>query len=1088
MADALVSIVLERLASVLEQQIHQQVTLVVGVESEVDNLNRNLQTIRAVLANAEKRQFSEEVVKLWIERLEDISYQMDDVVDGWNTALLKLQIAAENPGIPKPKISSCLPSPFVCFKQVSLRHDIALQIKDINKQLHAIANERHQFKFVSSSTIQQPQSRITSTIQQPQSRNTSSVIDVSQFCGRDADIDVIIDKLLGGSSQEGSSLYIISIVGMGGIGKTTLAQLAINDDRVKAYFHERMWVCVSDPFDPMRISRAILEALRKESSGFENLEALQQIIRTLIADKKFLLVLDDVWTENYILWEQVESSLKGGAPGSRILVTTRNENVSTMMGTAYKHPLGELSKELCWSLFSNIAFKGRRREEVEELENIGRKIADKCRGLPLAAKVLGGLMRLKGDKEEDWESILNNEIWQLDVIEERLSPYLLLSYYDLSPAVKRCFSYCAVFPKDQIIEKDRLIKLWMANGYLNSRESMEMEKTGRDYFEDLVSRSLFQDFDRDDEGNIISCKMHDIVHDLAQYLTKNECFILEIDEENKVRMASSFQKARHATLIGKPGAQFPSTFHNLKYLHTLLAAWVVDFNTTAQLPPNLFKHLVCLRALDLSGNHFVGELPRNLGKLIHLRFLDLSYHSFDGEFPETICDLYNLQTLILSNLIVKLPRGMRKLINLRHLEWDSSSQVLELPKGIGRLTSLRTLPAFPITFRRDACKIGELKNLNSLRGGLVINGIGDFEDAEEAGKAELKNKKHLHHLELSSFGGLASAASKGVVEALQPHQNLKSLKISYYFAATEFPSWIAASSLPQLKKLEIVSCTQVTCLPPLGELPLLEILIIEGMDRLKYVGGEFLGSLPTAFPVLKHLSFKQMFEWEKWEVKGEEEERRSVMPYLHSLTTYNCRKLESLPERLLQITTLQKLSIHLSPATEFPGWIAASSLAQLKKLEIVRCAQVTCLPPLGELPLLESLRIEDMDRLKYVGGEFLGSSTTAFPRLKLLRFNDMEEWEKWEVKEEDDEEEGRSVMPHLHSLTTYKCPKLESLPERLLQITSLQELNIIGSPTLQDRYHEETGEDWSKISHIQRVLAGNEEFDCEFRRFSDESM
>ncbi|XP_034695530.1 putative disease resistance protein RGA3 [Vitis riparia] len=496
----------------------------------------------------------------------------------------------------------------------------------------------------------------------------------------------------------------------------------------------------------------------------------------------------------------------------------------------------------------------------------------------------------------------------------------------------------------------------MANSYLNSRESIEMEKTGGDYFEDLVSRSLFQDFRRDDEGNIISCKMHDIVHDLAQYLTKNECFILEIDDEKEVRMASSFQKARHATLISARRVGFPSTIHNLKYLHTLFAAHLI-IPFTPQPPLNLFKHLVCLRALDLSEND-LAVLPRNLGKLIHLRYLNLSNNKWLTELPETICDLYYLQTLYVfgCHYLQKLPQGMRKLINLRHLELYGSG-VSELPKGIGRLTSLRTLTRFPIIgdhFRRDVCKIGELKNLNSLRGGLVISGIANVKDAEEAGEAELKNKKHLHHLVLTGFGRLASAASKGVAEALQPHQNLKSLKISYYSAATEFPSWIAASSLPQLKKLEIVGCSLVTCLPPLGELPLLESLRIEDMDRLKYVGGEFLGSLPTAFPVLKRLIFKHMVEWEKWEVKGEEEERRSVMPYLHSLATCN-------------------------------------------------------------------------------------------------------------------------------------CPKLESLPERLLQITTLQELNVLGSPTLQDRYHEETGEDWSKISHIQRVLAGNEVYHKTYR-FSDESM
>ena len=369
----------------------------------------------------------------------------------------------------------------------------------------------------------------------------------------------------------------------------------------------------------------------------------------------------------------------------------------------------------------------------------------------------------------------------------------------------------------------------------------------------------------------------------------------------------------------------------------MLHVWSI--RTLLNPPPNLFKHLVCLRALDLSGSVFLGELLRNLGKSIHLRYLNLSNNKWLTELPETICDLYNLQTLevIYCEGLRKLPQGMRKLINLRHLELNGSG-VSDLPKGIGRLTSLRTLTRFPIGdhFRRDVCKIGELKNLNSLRGGLVISGIANVTDAEEAGEAELKNKKHLHHLELEDFGRLASAASKGVAEALQPHQNLKSLKISNYDAATEFPSWIAASSLAQLKKLEIVYCAQVTCLPPLGELPLLEILIIKNMKRVKYVGGEFLGSSTTAFPKLKQLIFYGMKEWEKWEVKeeDEEEEWRSVMPCLHSLITCECPKLESLPERLLQITALQKLHIIDCPTVR--GGIDLSKLSHISQVQFYR--------------------------------------------------------------------------------------------------------------------------------------------------------
>uniref|UniRef100_A0A2N9GIG0 Disease resistance protein RGA3 n=1 Tax=Fagus sylvatica TaxID=28930 RepID=A0A2N9GIG0_FAGSY len=482
MALNLVSGITKQLGSFITSEFK----LTASVKEEIQKLESKFRTIQAVLNDAEKRQVKEEAVKLWLDKLKDISYEMDDVLDEWNTAMIKAAIAKEE------------------------------------EEGEAETSTAKKRKMRLSKRERCTGLKLTGAIEVVERPKTTSFVDVSEICGRDNVKGDLVSILLGKGSEEERSPHVISLVGMGGIGKTTLAQLAYNDHEVKTHFEKRMWVCVSEPFDQHRVAKAIIKTIEKNyNDNNTELQDLMEKICELIEKKKFFLVLDDVWTEDSTLWEPFRLALKNGAQGSRILATTRKNRVAEMMGSLKTSEsminLEMLSEEDCWLVFRKIAFFGKDAEKCEELEVLGRQIAKKCKGLPLAAKTIGSLMRFKRSREQ-WENVLDSNLWELEdvekIVEKDLFAPLLLSYYDLPSPLKQCFSYCAIFPKDYVFSSDELVEMWMAQGYINSKEDMEI--IAREYFENLAIRSFFQDFEKDeDDGQIRGCKMHDIVHDFA---------------------------------------------------------------------------------------------------------------------------------------------------------------------------------------------------------------------------------------------------------------------------------------------------------------------------------------------------------------------------------------------------------------------------------------------------------------------------------------------------------------------------------------------------------------------------------------------
>ncbi|PON63317.1 NB-ARC domain containing protein, partial [Parasponia andersonii] len=275
------------------------------------------------------------------------------------------------------------------------------------------------------------------------------------------------------------------------MGKTTLAQLVFNDERVDKHFQLKMWVCVSEDFDVLRLIKAIIESGTGRSCEALEMDPLQKCLRDMVKGKRFLLVLDDVWNEDQEQWDKLKYVLACGSYGASIVVTTRLKRVASFMGTVPMHQLSCLSEDDCWSLFKQRAF-GNQTEERPNLVMIGKEIVKKCKGVPLAAKPLGGLMCFKNE-ENEWLSVMHSALWNLPEDNGSILPALRLSYLHLPVEQRRCFAYCAIFPKDYAIEKEKLIHLWVANGLISSKRGLEIEDIGGEIFNELCWRSFFQD-------------------------------------------------------------------------------------------------------------------------------------------------------------------------------------------------------------------------------------------------------------------------------------------------------------------------------------------------------------------------------------------------------------------------------------------------------------------------------------------------------------------------------------------------------------------------------------------------------------------
>ncbi|KAH0713856.1 hypothetical protein KY289_009815 [Solanum tuberosum] len=933
--------------------------------------------LQAVLSDAQNKQASNPYVSQWLNELQDAVDSAENLIEEVNYEVLRLKVEGQCQNLGETS------SP-----QDKLEENIET-LEELQKQIGCL-----DLKSCLDSGKQETR------------RPSTSVVDESDIFGRQSETEELVGRLLSVDAN-GRSLTVIPVVGMGGVGKTTLAKAVYNDEKVNDHFDLKAWFCVSEQYDAFRIAKGLLQEIGLQVN--DNINQIQIKLKESLKGKKFLIVLDDVWNDNYNEWDDLRNLFVQGDLGSKIIVTTRKESVALMMGGGAMN-VGILSNEVSWALFKRHSLENRDPEEHLELEEIGKKIAEKCKGLPLAIKTLAGMLRSKSTTEE-WKRILRSEIWELP--DNGIVPALMLSYNDLPPHLKRCFSYCAIFPKDHQFYKEQVIQLWIANGLVQKLQKDEtVEELGNQYILELRSRSLLdrvpdslkwkggtlsdQDLYKYPQMDGEKFFMHDLVNDLAQIASSKHCTRLEDIEGSHM-----LERTRHLSYIMGDGNPLSlsggdgdfgklKTLHKLEQLRTLLSInfqlhWS-SVKLSKRVLHNILPRLTFLRALSFSGYN-ITEVPNDLFiKLKLLRFLDLSWTKIK-QLPDSICVLYNLETLIVSSCdyLEELPLQMGNLINLRYLDIRSCSR-LKLPLHPSKLKSLQVL--LGVKCLQSGLKLKDLGELHNLYGSLSIVELQNVVDRREALKSNMREKEHIERLSLSWGKSIAdnSQTERDILDELQPNTNIKELEISGY-RGTKFPNWLADPSFLKLVMLSLSHCNNCDSLPALGQLPSLKSLTMGYMDRITEVTEEFYGSPSSIKPFnsLEWLEFNWMNGWKQWHVIGSGE-----FPALQILSIKNCPKLMGkLPGNLCSLTGLTisnclefilETPIQLSSLKWFEVFdslkvgvlfdhaeLFASQLQgmmQLESLIIGSCRSLTSLHISSLSKTLKKIEIRDCEKLK----------------------------------------------------------------------------------------------------------------------------
>ncbi|XP_021741024.1 putative disease resistance protein RGA3 [Chenopodium quinoa] len=795
-----------------------------SAEKDLNKIADKLTAICAVLHDAEEKKYSNEAMKVWLRDLKRVVYDIDDLLDEVAFDALQRRV---NEGRFRRKLRYYLSS----SNPIIFSFHVSHKIRDLCEQLEHIVAKKNDFGLTES-----PVEYSTADIRNPFDR--SSYVHVPDVMGREEAKQDVIRRL--GRVNGVSELSVLPIVGMGGIGKTTLAKLVYHDVQL---FDLKLWVCVSDTFRIPKIIEDILKDGTGDSTPNQEMCILVRKLHSLLSGKKYLLVLDDVWVEEFGKWKELKDVLAVGNPGSVLLITTRNSKVASITQTFESYDLDSLPIDVCWSMFKQLAFK----DEVEEAKypnlcEIGRSIVKKCHGIPLVVNTLASLLRSVRE-EQEWQRI--NDMESFPALKQQYGnvlPLLKLSYDKLPSHLKPCFAHMSLYVKDTPFTSNIVSHMWSALGLLPlDKRNKDVDGFGYSYIREMTSMFLVEESNVHIVGLLCESKMHDLLHDLAVNIMAEELVVVTLDK------MTGLDQARHVVwgYDNLKEEQFPTELLRAKRARSFRFGYIMKHVSMSFLE-GIISNLSCLRVLGL-GSLWFEELPKSIGNLKHLRYLDLSCNPIMKSLPNTICNLLNLEVFNIGGCeqLKELPRDIHQLQSLKLFIVTTCQESLVNTK-LNELSSLQSLhfhSCKSLISLWDSDNIGLLNSLKclsivdcpkltSLIKGmkyLVNLQILDIRNCEELDMNKGEALQGLQSLRALQVSNVKMASLPNDIQSAAT--SLQYLCISHCEGLVELPEWLHCFT--SLEEFEIEDCPNVLGLPKcISQINSLQRLIIKGCPNL----------------------------------------------------------------------------------------------------------------------------------------------------------------------------------------------------------------------------------------------------------------
>ncbi|XP_030540196.2 putative disease resistance protein At1g50180 [Rhodamnia argentea] len=836
-----------------------------GVEGKVKDLQRELELIRCLLRDADSRREHDETVRAWVVQLQDIAYDAEDVVELY---ILRVAPKKERNIV---KACACFVAKCMCVQA----HEVGTEIDGLKSRISNLRTSMQAYGIQMMQGGEREHASASAT------KWTHAHFE-EDFVGREDSIKELVKELL----EDGKQRRVISIWGMGGLGKTSLARKVLAQDEVKNNFTGVAWACVSQECHAKDVLVDILVKLvpdqrerimqMRDQELFEALYKIQQ-------EKRCMVVLDDIWTKE--AWDGLRDAFPVMNTRSKLLITTRNKDVAK-----YINPQGLLHELRCLSdLESWDLLKKRALLETEvvdgNMKRLGDELLKKCGGLPLAVNVLGGLLADDNEWERVYEKI---NLYFSD--KSDVSKVLALSYDDLPWHLKPCFLYLGGFPEDAQIPARKVLRMWIAEGFVppnayDEQREISAEDVAEQFLAELVNRGMVQ-VRLNLSGKVKTCHLHDLMRDLCVSKATQDCFlrILNVPQDNgtedcspsmAVKLESSC-KIRRLSLNKRMIPEAEQIRSTMLHLRTLM---LFNFRGWEQLQP-IFINCKFLRVLKLEKITMSENLPESVGDLVHIRFLSLA-GSWFRSLPQSMGNLVLMEFLDVSGRELDratMPNVFWKMTRLSYLRLPYLYVVKEEFHGdqkklrLDSLKNLRTLRNFSPTYC-DVSDLGKPTNLQNL----------SFCVSDALEIIPQLVKFNLKHLQSSSFTFSGRPFTKDELSKMSSYHSPRKL-------------WIGGSieKLPEHRYLPQRSTKLVLFHSYLKEDPMpilekLQHLVVLMLRFDAFVGKEMVCSA-GGFPRLKRLLLNWLGNLEEWRVA------EGAMPRLSQLGISWCPSLKAVPE------------------------------------------------------------------------------------------------------------------------------------------------------------------------------------------------